>query len=93
MRRRRAGLEGWLLWRRLLEGLGLLAWIARELRLLLLLREALRLSRKARELLLDWASAKACRLRSQSALEASGLLERLLLAILRLARSGAVAAP
>jgi len=82
----------------LLETLGLLtAWIARELRLLLLRRrrEALRLSRKACELLLHQRSSKSRGLRPQSALEAAGLLERLLLllAIARLSRSGAVRAP
>ena len=73
LRGRRAGLEGLLL-RRLLERLGLLAWEARELGLLLLL-EVLRLARKACELRLQWASTKASWLRAQSSLEASGLLE------------------
>jgi hypothetical protein len=82
----------------LLEALGLLtAWIACELRLLLLRRrrEALRLSRKACELLLHRRRSKARRLRPQPALEAAGLLEwlLLLLAISRLPRSGAVRAP
>jgi hypothetical protein len=92
----RASLERLLLLR-LLELLGLLTWISRKLRLLLLLRllrlsKVLRLPRIACELRLHWASTKSSRLRCQSALEASLLLERLL-AILRLAAgSGAVAA-
>lgn len=79
----------------LLKRLVLLARKACELwlLLLLLLLEILRLSRKACKLGLQWASAKSCRLRAQSALEAAGLLERLLLSIPRLPRSGAVAAP
>jgi hypothetical protein len=93
----RAGLEGLLLGRLLLlELLALLPWKARILRLLglLLLSEPLRLARKASKLRLHWASSKASRLGRHSALEASGLLlERLLLlAILRLPRSGAIAA-
>lgn len=84
----------------LLELLALLARIARILRLLgllrllLLLSKALRLAREARELLLHWSAAIACWLRCHAALEACGLLERLLLlAILRLPGPGAVAAP
>jgi hypothetical protein len=84
---------------RLLE-LALLARIARELRLLrlwLLLPEPLRLAGEASVLRLHWTSPKACRLGSKSALKAAllsiWLLWLLLLAILRLAWSGAVAAP
>lgn len=79
----------------LLELLALLPWVACELRLLrLLLSKALRLARIASELLLQRGSSISCRLRCQSALEATGLLEGLLLlAILWLPRSGAVAAP
>jgi hypothetical protein len=84
---------------RLLE-LALLSRIARELRLLrlwLLLPEPLRLAREASVLRLHWTSSKACRLGSKSALKAAllsiWLLLLLLLAILRLSRSGAVAAP
>jgi hypothetical protein len=65
--------------------------------LLGLLPEALRLSRKARELLLQRSLSKSRGLRSQSGrlgpqsgLEALGLLERLLLAILRLSWAGAI---
>jgi hypothetical protein len=62
--------------------------------LLLLLSEALRLSRKACELRLQWASSKSSGLGAESTLKAAGLLERLLLlAILRLPRSGAVGTP
>lgn len=91
----------WLLLRSwwLLE-LALLPWKASVLLLhwllLLLLPESLRLSRKACVLLLQWSPSKTCRLRCQSALKASRLLPvllLLLLAILRLPRSGAVAAP
>jgi hypothetical protein len=62
-------------------------------RLLLLLSEVLRLSWEASELLLQWSPSKSCRLRAKSTLEAARLLERLLLAILRLSRAGAVGAP
>jgi hypothetical protein len=94
-------LELLLLWSLLLELILLLPWISRVLwllRLRLLLPESLRLSRIASELWLHWTSSKACRLRSKSTLtlKASGLsiwLLLLLLAILGLPRSGAVAAP
>lgn len=99
-RRWRAGLEGDLLRGLLLVRLALLAREAKACLLRLLLRwwllpEALRLSRKACKLLLQRRLSKARRLRPQSALEAPGLLERLLLllAILRLSGSGAVGAP
>lgn len=92
LRRRCAGLEGLLL-RSLLELLTLLPRIARELGLLLL-REALRLAWEACELLLQLTSWEASRLRRKPALEAAGLLEGLLLAILGLLpRSGAVPTP
>lgn len=101
--RRRASLKGLLLGSLLLlllELLGLLPRIACILGLLLLrlLSKALRLAREASHLRLHWSSTKACRLRSHSslevALEAAGLLEGLLLlAILWLPRSGAIAAP
>ena len=94
---RGSSLEGLLLRSRLLlERLVLLAWEARELGLLRrrLLPEALRLSREACKLRLHGSLAKAGGLRAQSALEASWLLERLLLlAILGLAGPGTVAAP
>lgn len=101
-RRRRASLEGYLLGSLLLlELLALLPWEARVLRLLRLrlLSEALRLAREASKLLLHWLhwpSSEARRLRCQSALEAAGLLEGLLLLllpILRLPRSGTVPTP
>ena len=78
----------------LLEVLRLRPWIARELGLLLLW-ETLRLARIASELLLQRASTEASRLGCESTLEAAGLLEWLLLAILRLLlpRSGAVPTP
>lgn len=101
--RRRASLEGHLLGSLLLllELLALLPWEARVLRLLRLrlLSEALRLAREASKLLLHWLhwpSSEARRLRCQSALEAAGLLEGLLLLllpILRLPRSGTVPTP
>ena len=94
LRGRCAGLERLLLGS-LLELLPLLPWIARELGLLLL-REALRLARIARELLLQLAAREPRRLRAKCTREAAGLLERLLLAILRLLllpRSGAVPTP
>jgi hypothetical protein len=93
----------WLLLRSLLlELVLLLPWIScvlrlLRLRLLLLLPKSLRLARVASELWLHWTSSKASRLRSKSTLKALGLsiwlLLLLLLAILRLPRSGAVAAP
>jgi hypothetical protein len=91
----------WLLLRSLLKCLVLLAWIARELGLLLLglLEIVLRLPRKACKLRLHWTASKSSRLRRQSSLKATWLLAirllllLLLLAILRLPRSGAVAAP
>ena len=89
----------WLLLRSLLERLTLLPEVARELRLLLRrLLEALRLPWVARELRLELSTPESSRLRTQSSLEAAGLLEGLLLlllllAILRLPRTGAVAAP
>jgi hypothetical protein len=98
----RSRLELLLHGRGLLLELSLLARIARVLLLhwlwlllLLLLPEPLRLSRKASVLLLNWRSPKSCRLRRQSALKASRLAIwlLLLLAILLLAGSGAVAAP
>ena len=69
----------WLLLRSLLERLTLLPEVARELRL-------------------ELSTPESSRLRTQSSLEAAGLLEGLLLlllllAILRLPRTGAVAAP
>jgi hypothetical protein len=95
--RRRTRLEGHLRRGLLLELLALLARIARVLRLLRLrlLSKALRLARKASKLRLHWGSPKARRLGRHSTLNASGLLEWLLrlLAVLRLPRSGAVAAP
>jgi len=84
------------LWRGLLVGerLALLARIARVLRLLAM---ALWLAGEAGELWLQRAAAIARRLGHQTGLEASGLLLRWrwlwLLAILRLPRAGAVAAP
>jgi hypothetical protein len=94
---RHTRLEGHLLRSRLLELLALLARIARVLRLLRLrlLSKALRLARKASKLLLHWASSKARWLGRHSTLKASRLLEwlLLLLAVLRLPRSGAIAAP
>ena len=99
LRRGCAGLERLLLLS-LLELLALLPWVARELglllrrRLLLLLLEALRLTRIASELLLQLAAREASGLRCQSALEAARLLVGLLLAILRLLpRSGAIPTP
>jgi hypothetical protein len=100
----RARLEWLLLGRWLLLELTLLPRIARELRLLregrllLLLPETLRLARIPSELWLHGSSSKACRLSSQSALEAPGLAILLLRLLLLLAvgglpRSGAVAAP
>jgi hypothetical protein len=86
----------WLLLRCLLEALALLPWIARKLELLLRrLLDTLRLPRKARELRLELPSPESRRLRSQSSLEAAGLLKGLLLllAIWRLPGAGAVAAP
>ena len=101
--RRRASLEGHLLGSLLLllELLVLLPWEACVLRLHArwLLSEALRLAREASKLLLHrlhWPSSEARRLRCQSALEAAGLLEGLLLLllpILRLSRSGTVSTP
>ena len=94
--RRHASLEGQLL-RCLLELLGLLARIARELGLLGLRRrllEALWLAWVARELLLERSARESSRLGSQGAREAAWLLERRLLAILGLlAGSGAVPTP
>jgi hypothetical protein len=94
----RPSLELLLLWSLRLLELLLLSWVSCELRLLrlcLLLPETLRLTRVASKLWLHWASSKASRLRSKLALEACRLsiLLLLLLAILGLSRSGAVAAP
>ena len=97
--RRRASLEGHLLGSLLLlELLVLLPWEARVLRLLRLRRlsKALRLARKASKLWLHWSSSESRRLRCQSTLKASRLLEGLLLLllpILRLPRSGTVPTP
>jgi hypothetical protein len=86
-----ASLEGLLLGRGLLEPLGLLAWVAGELRLLLG-REALLLTGEAGELWLHGRAAVARGLGTKRALLL--LLEGLLLAILGLGRvAGAVAAP
>ena len=99
--RRRASLEGHLLGSLLLlllELLVLLPWEACVLRLHArwLLSEALRLARKASKLWLHWSSSESRRLRCQSPLKASRLLEGLLLLllpILRLPRSGTVPTP
>jgi hypothetical protein len=93
-----SGLELLLLRGLLLLELVLLSRIAGVLRLLrlLLLPKPLRLAREASILLLQWSSSKARWLRAESALKAALLpvwLLLLLLAILRLPRSGAVAAP
>ena len=94
----RSSLELLLLRGLLLLELVLLSRIAGVLRLLrlLLLPKPLRLAREASILLLQWSSPKARWLGAESALEAALLpvwLLLLLLAILRLPRSGAVAAP
>ena len=88
---RGAGLEGLLLGRGLVEPLGLLAWVAGELRRLLG-REALLLAGKTGELRLH-GSTKARGLGTEGLLLLLAILG-LLLTVLRLARvAGAVAAP